>query len=193
MRNEKWKVIRKKNDWLFFYNCVTTGRRGVGFEKLPYTFRKDFGGAVKWGKEHFWNIYNRTINAKFVSLFPLRNAQRWSSSFFPTVSFHSMQTTTRTGLHCCEKSKCISICHIVQLMLQEIKKTETSYLKLTNNALFEVMAMKRAIVVGYWFMLPNCIFWMFIWYSGCQGIPFGCLQTCGGRTLLPEYFPAQTW
>ena len=113
--------------------------------------------------------------------------------FFPTVSFHSMRTTTRTGLHCCEKSKCISICHILQLLLQEIKKTETSYLKLSNNALFEVMAMKRAIFVGYWFMLPKCIFWMFIWYSGCQGIPFGCLQTCGGRTLLPEYFPAQMW
>ena len=113
--------------------------------------------------------------------------------FFPTVSFHSIQTTTRTGLHCCEKSKRISICHIVQLLLQEIKKTETSYLKLINNAFFEVMAMKRAIFVGYWFMLPKCIFWMFIWYSGCQGIPFGCLQTCGGRTLLPEYFPAQMW
>ena len=78
--------------------------------------------------------------------------------FFPTVSFHSIQTTTRTGLHCCEKSKCKSICHIVQLLLQEIKKTETSYLKLTNNALFEVMAMKRAVFVGYGFMLPKKYF-----------------------------------
>ena len=84
-RSEKWKMkSNSKKEWLaFFYNCVTTGRRGVGFEKLPYTFRKDFGGAVKWGKEHFWNIYNLMINAKYVSLFPLRNAQRWSSSFFP--------------------------------------------------------------------------------------------------------------
>ena len=62
---------------------------------------------------------------------------------------HSIQTTTRTGLHCCEKSKCKSICHIVQLLLQEIKKTETSYLKLTYNAILEVMAMKRATFVGY--------------------------------------------
>ena len=126
-RSEKWKMkSNSKKEWLaFFYNCVTTGRRGVGFEELTYTLRKDFGEAVKWGKEHFWNIYNLMINAKYVSLFPLRNAQRWSSSFFPTVSFHSMQTTARTGLHCCEKSKCKSICHIVQLLLQEIKKTES--------------------------------------------------------------------
>ena len=46
----------------------------------------------------------------------------------------------------------------MQLLLQEIKKTETSYLKLTNNAHFEVMAMKRAVFVGYGFMLPKKYF-----------------------------------
>ena len=61
------------------------------------------------------------------------------------IPFHTDHHKNRA----CEKSKCKSICHIVQLLLQEIKKTETSYLKLTNNALFEVMAMKRAIFVGY--------------------------------------------
>ena len=43
------KKCKMKSNWkkrMIFYNCVTTGVGGLGFEKLPHTFRKDFGGDV---------------------------------------------------------------------------------------------------------------------------------------------------